>query len=186
MAPTPDGHRRWRPRVVRQPTDYCANGAPIVQTTVVWPADLTNPTDPAQLHQMKCGDNVNGTVIPNPGLLPDAIGGVVWKTWTHGDVRFEGDLTHPLISKLGPHGGLVNLGEYNPCTSITCFGSRASEHALGRTVPPAPRPDLHPLRRTVGRHQHHAGRVRRRAAAWPGVPGLSRQRVHGLVQPGRE
>ena len=63
---------------------------PIVQTTVVWPADLTNPTDPAQLHQMKCSDDVNGTVVPNPGLLPDAIGGVVWKTWTHGDVRFEG------------------------------------------------------------------------------------------------
>jgi len=119
------------------PDDFCGNAAPVVYTQIAWPIDVDNPSDPAKLGQAQHSPtecpfytNINGD--PNGG-----IGGIVWETWTGGMVLAGGvPLTHPITAP-SAHGGMVNLGEYNPCTPATCYGSAQSSTLLAG--------ELHPL-----------------------------------------
>ena len=47
---------------------------------------------------------------------------MIWETWDGGLVKATSNLTHQIPLSSG-HGGMVNLGEYNPCTPATCNGS---------------------------------------------------------------
>jgi hypothetical protein len=103
------------------PGDFCANHSP-AGGTIVWPTDLSDPTNPAKL--------AIGTAV-GPFCFPFFVtsGGIVWETWTGGLVKASGGLTHPIIAP-SAHGGLVNLGEYNPCTPATCNGSAQASALL--------------------------------------------------------
>jgi FIMAH domain/Bacterial Ig domain len=102
------------------PGDFCSNNS-IAGGTIAWPTDLSDPTNPAKLGVF------NGLFCPF--LVPSGSGGIVWETWTGGVVRATGGLTHPISAPSG-HGGLVNLGEYNPCTPATCNGSAQASSLL--------------------------------------------------------
>jgi probable HAF family extracellular repeat protein len=108
------------------PGDWCPNAAPIVISQIAWPIDLNNPLDPSKL--------IVYALIPNPWLCPVPVGsgGTVWETWEGGTVTSTNNLTHQIVSPSG-HGGMVNLGEYNPCNAptITCNGSNQASPLLG-------------------------------------------------------
>jgi len=97
------------------PDDFCGNHS-VVGGTIAWPTDVTNPTNPALLGIVKSIPPFCG------GIFVGSPGGIVWETWTDGQVLAAGNITHPISAPSG-HGGLVNLGEYNPCTPATCNGS---------------------------------------------------------------
>lgn len=96
------------------PSDFCANMSPI-GGSAVWPNDPADLLNPNKLGAIDCGG--------------DHPGGAVWQTWDGGTVNASGGLTHPLPAT-SPHGGLVNLGEYNPCDPVTCNGSRQASTLL--------------------------------------------------------
>jgi hypothetical protein len=69
-------------------------------------------------------------------ILSEPMGGTVWKTWTAGDVRQAGDVEHAIAPNPSAPGGLVNVGEYNPCTETTCQGvSQATRFLAGEFHP---------------------------------------------------
>lgn len=76
-----------------------------------------DPDDPAGLRK------VDGCPWLLPPVLSEPVGGTVWKTWSTGDVRQAGEVAHGLAPNPSAHGGLVNVGEYNPCTPETCQGN---------------------------------------------------------------
>ncbi len=93
------------------PQDWCQyNTGGFNMGTVVF----GDPDDPAGLRRVDA-------CFPVP-MLSDPAGGTVWKAWSAGDVRQAGEVTHVLSPNPSPHGGLVNVGEYNPCTPETCQG----------------------------------------------------------------
>jgi hypothetical protein len=98
--------------------------------TVVWSSNSAAFDDPTALRKVELGCflDVNGQLSCGPHLGSDA-GGIVWKTWTGGGVVAAGSLTIPIVSPSG-HGGLINLGEYNPCTPTSCNGSRQASTLL--------------------------------------------------------
>ncbi len=111
--------------------DYCDHAAPIVSTTIVYPTDLSDPTNPAKLDTAT--SNVGGC-----GANHQFLGGITWETWTGGLVRTTGQLEHPIEAPNGQstHGGMINLGEYNPCTPTTCYQSgQASNLLAGESHP---------------------------------------------------
>jgi hypothetical protein len=94
--------------------------------TIVWTEDTDAFDNPAALRKAEFVCDVNGLCTLT---LSAPSGGIVWKTWSDGDVVASGNLTNP-ISAPSAHGGLVNLGEYNPCTPATCFGTAQASHLL--------------------------------------------------------
>jgi hypothetical protein len=96
------------------PSDFCNNGS-FAGGSAVWPSDMTDPLNPYKLGTIPCGD--------------DHPGGTVWETWDGGSVESSDNLTHELPLSSG-HGGMVDLGEYNPCTPIACNGSRQGSTLL--------------------------------------------------------
>jgi hypothetical protein len=103
--------------------------------TVVWTLDSDAFDDPAALRRVDIVCDSNHVCQPS---LSAPSGGIVWKTWSSGNVVSSGSLTNPIVSP-SAHGGLVNLGEYNPCTStepLSCFGSaQASLLLAGKFYP---------------------------------------------------
>jgi hypothetical protein len=88
-------------------TTFVGLGQELAGSTVVWPSDMGDVLNPAKLWGFS-----------GAGIIT---GGVVWETWTGGGV-----LSTPNwygIPSTSGHGGLVNLGEYNPCADGTCYGS---------------------------------------------------------------
>jgi hypothetical protein len=114
--------------------DFCDHSAPVVSTTIAYPADPNDPTNPAKLDIATSDPTGCGVHLEIPG-------GIVWETWTGGRVRASGSLEHPLTSNDSPHGGLSNLGEYNPCTPTTCNGSAQASTLLAG--------EFHPLNANV-------------------------------------
>jgi hypothetical protein len=114
------------------PDDFC-NSQSLVGGTAVWPTGwwpnhpgTVDPTDPSNLRNITCDPT---------GLEDNGLRGIVWETWDGGTVTSAGSLTNPL-STPSAHGGLVNLGEYNPCTPVTCNGSaQASKLLAGQFYP---------------------------------------------------
>ncbi len=109
----------------RSPDDWATCGCRFGETatgpigTISWSNDAAFD-DPATL----------GKVHWIGGLtFLSGAGGIVWKTWTDGGVRSSGRLTNPIVSP-SAHGGLVNVGEYNPCTPDTCHGSAQASKLL--------------------------------------------------------
>jgi hypothetical protein len=96
------------------PQDFCENNS-AVGGSAVWPGDMSDPLNPTKLAAIGCGG--------------DHSGGTVWETWDGGTVASSDNLTHQL-PLLSGHGGMVNLGEYNPCTPTTCNGSRQASTLL--------------------------------------------------------
>jgi hypothetical protein len=95
--------------------------------TVVWTNDSDAFDDPAALREViRVCDSQTHVCTLN---LSDPSGGIVWKTWSDGDVVSSGSLTHPIVSP-SPHGGLVNLGEYNPCTPSSCYETTQASNLL--------------------------------------------------------
>jgi len=67
----------------------------------------------------------------------DEEGGTIWQTWTDGQV-FQGgdDVRYHIVQSPSAHGGLINVGEYNPCTPQTCQGTKqASTLLAGQFLP---------------------------------------------------
>jgi hypothetical protein len=96
------------------PDDFCNNGS-VLGGSAVWPSDMTDPLNPYKLGAIPCGG--------------DHPGGTVWETWDGGTVESSDNLTNQLPLSSG-HGGMINLGEYNPCTPTTCNGSRQASSLL--------------------------------------------------------
>jgi hypothetical protein len=96
------------------PQDFCDNNS-AVGGSAVWPSDMSDPLNPNKLAAIDCGG--------------DHAGGTVWETWDGGSVVSSDNLTHQLPLSSG-HGGMINLGEYNPCTPTTCNGSRQASTLL--------------------------------------------------------
>jgi hypothetical protein len=94
--------------------------------TIVWTQDNDAFDNPAALRKAQFVCDTNGACTLT---LSAPSGGIVWKTWSDGDVVASGSLTNPIISP-SSHGGLVNLGEYNPCTPATCFGTAQASQLL--------------------------------------------------------
>lgn len=120
----------------RSPDDWATCGCtafssitgPVGQ--IVWTLDADAFDDPAQLRKVA----LSCLVLPNVcsvGLTDPPSGGTVWKTWTAGDVRQSGtDLAFAIGPNPSPHGGLINVGEYNPCTALACDGARQASTLL--------------------------------------------------------
>lgn len=118
------------------PGDYCDHRAPV--STASWPSDPNDPANPDKLQEVLCGF-FSG---PVQYIFGGRTGGITWQTWTGGEVRSGASLTHPISAPSG-HGGLINLGEYNPCvlasdapdivpvgTPVTCNGSKQASSLL--------------------------------------------------------
>ena len=105
------------------PQDWCDNpnySGPFVGqlSDIGW---TTTPDDPTTLRTITC----------RPTEFGDEHGGTVWKTGTAGDVRQGGpDVDNHISPNPSGHGGLINLGEYNPCTPTTCQGTRQASTLL--------------------------------------------------------
>ncbi len=113
------------------PDDFCGHAATAVVSAIAWPVDVGVPDDPARLG-LGVSTAVGCGFVTNNG---NGIGGIVWETWTGGRVLASAFLSHPISAPSG-HGGLVNMGEYNPCTPTTCFGSaQASSLLAGQFYP---------------------------------------------------
>lgn len=99
----------------RSPDDWatcgCTAGSSITGPigSLVWTRDTDPFDDPNQLRNVGfiCERGVCSPTLSDPS------GGTVWKTWTAGGVSQSGG-DHHLSPNPGPHGGLINLGEYNP------------------------------------------------------------------------
>jgi hypothetical protein len=78
--------------------------------TIVWTRDTDSFDDPEQLR--KAEFNCDSELRCSIGLSEPS-GGTVWKTWTAGDVRQAGGERH-ISPNPSNHGGLINVGEYNP------------------------------------------------------------------------
>lgn len=105
------------------PQDWCDyNTGGSHMGTIVWG---DNPDNPSQLHRVP-----GGLGFCDPRDSSDVAGGTVWKTWTSGDVRQAGSVEHAINPNPSRHGGLINMGEYNPCTSSTCQGTRQASTLL--------------------------------------------------------
>src|SRR5437773_7359847 len=106
----------------RSPVDWATCDCRVLESvtgplgTIVWTRDSDQFDDPAALRKadIVCVGSTCNIVLSAPS------GGIVWKTWTSGNVVSSGSLTHP-IGAPSEHGGLVNLGEYNPCVAATCL-----------------------------------------------------------------
>jgi len=98
--------------------------------TVAWTSDTDPFDDPASLRRVEISCNLDnqGQLVCAP-TLSSSQGGVIWKTWTDGGVSAYGSLTNPITAP-SAHGGLVNLGEYNPCTPTSCYGSQQASTLL--------------------------------------------------------
>jgi FIMAH domain-containing protein len=117
------------------PDDFC-NSQSIVGGTAVWPNPGTDPSDPHNLLNITCDPT---------GLEDNGLRGIVWETWTGGTVTATGSLTNNLTPAgnwdsdgvfHSQHAGMINLGEYNPCTPTTCNGSaQASPLLAGQFYP---------------------------------------------------
>jgi FIMAH domain-containing protein len=116
----------------RSPSDWATCDCRVLEGvtgplgTIVWTEDTDAFDNPAALRRAEF------VCAPNGGCsltLSAPSGGIVWKTWTDGDVVASGSLTNPILSP-SAHGGLVNLGEYNPCTPATCFGTAQGSQLL--------------------------------------------------------
>lgn len=97
--------------------------------TIVWTRDTDAFDNPSALRRAEfvCDTNNNCSLA-----LSAPSGGIVWKTWSDGDVVSSGNLTNPIVSP-SAHGGLVNLGEYNPCNTsepLSCLGSEQASRLL--------------------------------------------------------
>jgi len=116
------------------PQDWCDNphysGPDVGQLSDIgW---TETPDDPASLRTITC----------RPTEFGDEHGGTVWKTWTAGDVRQGGpDVDNHISPNPSGHGGLINLGEYNPCTPTTCQGTRQASTLLAG--------EFHPLNNQI-------------------------------------
>jgi hypothetical protein len=116
----------------RSPGDWATCDCRVLESvtgplgTIVWTEDTDAFDNPAALRRAEfvCAPNGGCTLT-----LSAPSGGIVWKTWTDGDVVSSGNLTNPIISP-SAHGGLVNLGEYNPCTPSTCFATTQGSQLL--------------------------------------------------------
>jgi hypothetical protein len=116
----------------RSPADWATCDCRVLESvtgplgTIVWTQDTDAFDNPAALRRAEfvCDTNNICTLT-----LSAPSGGIVWKTWSDGDVVASGNLTNPITSP-STHGGLVNLGEYNPCTPSSCFGTDQASHLL--------------------------------------------------------
>jgi hypothetical protein len=127
----------------RSPADWATCNCRVLESvtgalgTVVWTKDTDAFDNPAALRKAHfvCDASMPARCVLE---LSDPTGGVIWKTWSGGNVVSSGDLTIPITAP-SAHGGLVNLGEYNPCTSsapFTCFQSQqASQLLAGQFFP---------------------------------------------------
>jgi len=88
---------------------------------VVWTRDSDAYDDPAQLRKARFTIVEQGTPpVPMAVVtLSDPTGGTVWKTWSTGDVSQAGSVDHGIGPNPSAHGGLINVGEYNP-GSVCC------------------------------------------------------------------
>jgi hypothetical protein len=117
----------------RSPADWATCDCRVLESvtgplgTIVWTLDSDAFDDPSALRKAHFVCDSNNTSCQLTLSAPS--GGIVWKTWSSGDVVASGSLTHPIASP-SAHGGLVNLGEYNPCTPGTCFGSAQASRLL--------------------------------------------------------
>lgn len=108
------------------PQDFCTHHS-FVGGSVAWPTDLSDWSNPARLGTVLCLMDSTDPVLWNfTNLNP---GGTVWRTWDGGGVVATANLTHQITTPSG-HGGMVNLGEYNPCTATTCFMSNQASKLL--------------------------------------------------------
>lgn len=104
------------------PEDFCFHHS-AAGGRIAWPFDPN-----ASLYPEGLG-TVSGCTLTPLAPLYGTVGGTIWQTWDGGTVASSRNLTHPVLSPNG-HGGMVNLGEYNPCTSATCNGSRQASTLL--------------------------------------------------------
>jgi uncharacterized protein (TIGR03437 family) len=114
------------------PADFCTNQS-AVGGTAAWPQSITNPLDATTLASISC----SGLIPIFSGSHP---GGTVWETWEGGTVFATNNLTHQILSP-SSHGGMVNLGEYNPCGipegyNSTCYGSKQASTLLAGQLNP--------------------------------------------------
>jgi len=88
---------------------------------VVWTRDGDAFDDPTQLRKVNFAIVEQGSPpVPVPVIsLSAPSGGTVWKTWTDGDVLQAGPVDNAISPNPSPHGGLINVGEYNP-GSVCC------------------------------------------------------------------
>jgi len=116
----------------RSPADWATCNCRVLEGvtgplgTIVWTRDDDAFDNPAALRRAEFVCDTNNICHL---ALSDPSGGIVWKTWSDGTVVASGDLTIPITSP-SAHGGLVNLGEYNPCTPETCVGSAQASTLL--------------------------------------------------------
>ncbi len=101
--------------------DFCANHS-FAGGTAAWPTNMNDPLDPKVLGAIACCGNLFCDIFSS-----DHPGGTVWETWDGGTVVSTNNLTHQVASP-SYHGGMVNLGEYNPCGNTLggdskCYGS---------------------------------------------------------------
>ena len=116
----------------RSPADWATCDCRVLESvtgplgTIVWTRDSDAFDDPSALRRAEfvCDENHVCTLT-----LSAPSGGIVWKTWSGGGVVAAGSLTNPIVAP-SAHGGLVNLGEYNPCTASSCFGSAQASRLL--------------------------------------------------------
>jgi hypothetical protein len=94
--------------------------------TIVWTEDTDAFDSPAALRRAEFVCDTSGVCRLT---LSAPSGGIVWKTWSDGDVVASGHLTNPIVAP-SAHGGLVNLGEYNPCTPASCFATTQASRLL--------------------------------------------------------
>jgi len=89
--------------------------------TANWPSDMGDPMNLGKLQSSYCC----------PTNQP---GGIFWETWDNGNVT-SGPNNWYGIPPLSGHGGMVNLGEYNPCGlpegfNSRCYGSKQASTLL--------------------------------------------------------
>jgi len=114
------------------PRDFCTNSS-VAGGIAAWPTDMNDLLNPAKLSGMD-GNNCVGD-----SWVEANRGGTIWETWEGGSVLSTPNWKGiPLTSG---HGGMVNLGEYNPCGTpegfnSTCYGSKqASTLLAGQFLP---------------------------------------------------
>jgi hypothetical protein len=107
------------------PEDFCDRRSPWTGGKATWPSDENDPLNPDKLVTIDC----DALVTVGPPFSGHRPGGTIWQTQDGGLVVASGNLTHPIFSP-SSHGGMVNLGEYNPCTARSCNGARQASRLL--------------------------------------------------------